>query len=428
MPAATPAFWSALDGASAPIAALVMTGALVRTLGRDEYGMLVVSLAASGLSLAVIPAVAATTTRFVSAQAAVTEAGGRGVARIITASLLVVAAIDLLLLVVAALFRDPLSSALFGQVIASQRSDARELLLLGVAAFGIQQVDSVLAGALRGMERFKEQAVIEVASRTALACGAIAVASLTGRVDIVLAVQCGTCSAAVLLRAATVRELAPGCRLFARPERTDFIRVTSFGGWMWVIALASAGFGATDRVIIGQRLGPAAAGQFNVYMQIAQLIHYVPNSVFSFSLPIFSRLGAQGSQVRRELTHTYRSYVAGSVCLGLAIAVAIVLLRQPLLRLFVGQTSYSGHELAFALLVITFIFNCVSIGAVYLLLALGSSRLVSSLSTALMLGAVALMPVLIPLYGLEGAAIARLLHGLGTLAFVERAHSKLKHL
>jgi O-antigen/teichoic acid export membrane protein len=415
-----------LDGVCAPVAALVMTGALVRTLGRDDYGMLVVSLAASGLSLAVIPAIAATTTRFVSAQAALTEAGGRGVARIITASLLVVAAIDLLLLGVAALFRDPLSSALFGQAIASQRSDAGELLLLGVAALGTQQVDSVLAGALRGMERFKEQAVIEVASRTALACGAIAVASLTGRVDFVLAVQCGTCLAAALLRAVTARGFAPGGRLFAVPGRMDFARVTSFGGWMWLMALAAAGFGAADRIIIVQTLGPAAAGQFNVYMQIAQLVHYAPNSVFSFSLPIFSRLGAQGSQARRELTQTYRSCVAGIVCLGLAIAVAIVLFRQPLLRLFVGQAAYSGHDLAFMLLVVTFVFHCVSIGSVYLLLALGNSRLVSSLGTALMLGAVALMPVLIPLYGLEGAATARLLHGLGTLAFIERAHSRLK--
>jgi O-antigen/teichoic acid export membrane protein len=417
-----------LDGASAPVAVLVMTACLVRTLGRDEYGLLVMSLAASGLSLAVIPAVAATTTRFVSAQRAGAEVDGRGVARIITASLLVISAIVLLMLVVAALFRERLSSTLFGHVIASQRPDAGELLLLGVAAFGLQQVDSVLAGALRGLERFKEQAVIEVASRTAVACAAIYVASLTGRVDVVLAVLCGTCAATALLRAITVRSCAPGGRLFARPGRTDFTRVASFGGWMWLNALTAAGFGAADRIIIGQQLGAAAAGQFNVYMQVGQLVHYVPNSVFSFSLPVFSRLGAQGGPARRELTHTYHSCVAGIICMGLVVAGTLVLLRQPLLRLFVGQGSYSGHELSFTLLVVSSFFNCVSIGAVYLLLALGSSKLVSSLSTGLMLGAIALMPVLIPLYGLEGAALARILHGLGTLVFIERAHARLKHL
>jgi O-antigen/teichoic acid export membrane protein len=57
---------------------------------------------------------------------------------------------------------------------------------------------------------------------------------------------------------------------------------------------------------------------------------------------------------------------------------------------------------------------------------LGHARTVAVISTASMLAALVLMALLIPRYGLEGAALARLAYGVGTLMLLQRAQRLLK--
>ena len=56
--AAMRALWSALDAAATPASTLLTLAALVRALSVADYGILVIALAASGLSMAINPAIA----------------------------------------------------------------------------------------------------------------------------------------------------------------------------------------------------------------------------------------------------------------------------------------------------------------------------------------------------------------------------------
>ena len=158
------ALWSALDAAATPASTLAILAALVRTLSASDYGILVIALAASGLSMAVNPAIAATTTKFVSELSGRRHPGGRTVAGVITVSLLAVAAIDLVLFLGTAVFNKPLSQWVFGAAVARPGYVGR-VLLLAVLAIGLQQIETVLAAGLRGLERFRRQALIEILSR-----------------------------------------------------------------------------------------------------------------------------------------------------------------------------------------------------------------------------------------------------------------------
>src|SRR5580704_15442477 len=163
--ATTRALWSAIDAVANPISALVTLGGLVRTLSAPDYGILVIALAASSISMAVNPAIATTTTKFISELAGLRNPRGRTAAGVITTSLIVVIIIDLVLLLGTALFDAPLSHFVFGT---ADSSHLQEVLFLAVLAVGIQQVDVVLAAAIRGLEHFKQQALFEIAFRVAL--------------------------------------------------------------------------------------------------------------------------------------------------------------------------------------------------------------------------------------------------------------------
>jgi O-antigen/teichoic acid export membrane protein len=422
--AAMRAVWSALDAAATPLSTLATLAALVRTLSPSDYGILVIALAASGLSMAVNPAIAATTTKFVSELSGQRHLGGRTVAGVITVSLMAVVVIDLVLLLMTAVFNEPLSLWVFGAAVARTRH-LGQVLLLAVLAIGIQQIEAVLAAAIRGLERFRRQALIELFSRAAVTAAVIFVAWHTRSLEAILIAQCGGCLASMLVRAVALRRLLPGER-FELSGRAEAGALFRYGGWMWLTALAGVAYTSADRIIVGRSLGPAAAGQYNIYVQITQLVHFIPSSALAFFFPAFSRLAAQGSARRGEITQAYRKCLFATSAAALGIAAAMMLSWPVLLRTFVGAWFVGGQFGAAGLLTVNFLLLAFCVAPYYVLLALGHARTVAVTSTFSMLAALLLMALLIPRYGQEGAALARLAYGVGMLVLLQKARRVLK--
>jgi O-antigen/teichoic acid export membrane protein len=418
------ALWSALDAAAMPASTLATLAALVRALTPSDYGILVIAIAASGLSMAVNPAIAATTTKFVSELSGRPHPGGRTVAGVITVSLISVAVIDLVLLLGTTVFNRPLSSWIFGHDVRAQNLGL--ILFLAVLAIAIQQIETVLAAAIRGMERFRRQALIEVFSRIALTAAVIYVAWHTRSLAAILIAQCAVFLASALVRAIALRRLLPGGRLFELSARAEAGTLFRYGGWMWLAALAGVAYTSADRIIIGRTLGAAAAGQYNIYVQITQLIHFIPSSVFAFSFPAFSRLAALGGDHRLEIAGTYRTYLLAIGTVALGIAAAVMLSWPHLLRIIVGAAFGDGRFGAPGLLTLNFLLLAFNVTPYYVLLALGQARAVAAVTTASMLAALVLMTILIPRFGLEGAALSRLAYGIGALMLLLRAQRLLR--
>jgi O-antigen/teichoic acid export membrane protein len=423
--AKTRALWSALDAAAGPASTLATLASLVRALSASDYGILVIALAASGLSMAVNPAIAATTTKFVSELSGQSHPSGRTVAGVITVSLITVAVIDLVLLLGAAVFNEPLSLWVFGAAVA-RAQQVGQVLLLAVLAIGIQQIDTVLAAAIRGLERFRRQALIEMLSRAALTAVVIYVAWHTRSLVAILIAQCAVYLASILVRAIALRRLLPEKRLFELFGNTDVSALFRYGGWMWLSALAGVAYTSADRIIVGRSLGAAAAGQYNIYVQITQLIHFIPSSVFAFSFPVFSRLAALGAARRVELAQTFRTYLLAISMTALGIAAAMMVSWPFLLRMFAGSGFADGKFGAPGLLTLNFLLLAINVTPYYVLLALGQARVVAVITTGSMLCALVLMAILIPRYGLEGAALSRMAYGVGTLILLQRAQHLLK--
>jgi O-antigen/teichoic acid export membrane protein len=97
-----------------------------------------------------------------------------------------------------------------------------------------------------------------------------------------------------------------------------------------------------------------------------------------------------------------------------------------LLRVFSGGLPGGDQGGLPALLGANFLLLAASVVPYYLLLALGRPRTVSMITSTSMLAALALMVVLVPRYGLQGAALSRLVYGIGALMLLQRAHRAMK--
>lgn len=422
--AAARALWSALDAAANPLSMLIMLAGLVRSLDATDYGILTIALAASGISMALNPAMAVTTTKFVSELAGKGSDRPQAVAGAIATVLTAVTLIDLLLLSCAALWREPLTAWLFGEAIPFPGQ--HEVLLLAMLAVGIQQIDAVVAAAIRGLERFRRQTLIEIGMRAVLTAVVVAAAWLSASVPVILAAQCMVYGLFLLLRLLALRALLPGQRLFGLSSREQVLLLLRYGGWMWLSAVAGVAYTSGDRIIVGRVLGAAAAGRYNIYVQLTQIIHFVPSSLFAFSLPAFSRLNAREG-TKFEVSRAYKTYLFIVCAIALALTVILLTLWPFLLRSVIGnQASSGGPDAATQLLAGNFLLLAVSVIPYYLLLALGRSRMVSITTSSSMLVTLVLMTVLIPRFGLQGAAAARLAYGMGSLGLFVGVHRLLK--
>jgi O-antigen/teichoic acid export membrane protein len=242
----------------------------------------------------------------------------------------------------------------------------------------------------------------------------------------VLIAQCIVCALSVLVRAAVLRQLLPDRQLFRRSGPAQISALFKYGGWMWLTALAGVVYSSADRIIIGRSLGPAVAGQFNIYIQLTQLIHFVPSSLFAFSLPAFSRLTAQGGDSARQIAPAYRTYLGAISLMALGMALGLLASWPLLLRTLGGGTLQHAQWHVALLLALNFLVLACNVAPYYLLLALGHSRTVSMISTCAMLVALLLMVELIPRFGMAGAALARLAYGTAILIFHLQAYRILK--
>jgi O-antigen/teichoic acid export membrane protein len=421
------AFWSGVEAAAVPVASLFMTAGLVRTLDRQDYGLLVVVLAVSALSMAMNLAVAATTTKCVSEAVGSGSADDRRVARLLTASLMAVASLGLICLVGCWMFAGTLSHMLFGDEVVRDRHDVSTVLLLAVLAVCIQQIDGVFGAAIKGLERFREQALFELCSRFGVTAAAITAGWLTHDIHSVLAANCAASALSAGVRCFAFRMIAPGAHVFARPNRRDIQGVAGFGSWMWLSVTASVAYATLDRVMVARILGPAAAAEFQVYIQLSMLVQYIPASLLAFSFPVLSRLSASRSEGGREtISRIYRKLLTASIIGGFLISTVLAVFRRDLIRLIAGSGFQVSDDTTFLYLVYGFALLSVSIAPYYLLLGLGRSKNVSLVTTTSVAVAVALMPFLISRYGLEGAAIGRFVFPIGSLLLLCQVRGALR--
>jgi O-antigen/teichoic acid export membrane protein len=421
----TRAIWSGIDAAAGPFSSLAIAAGLLRALGTQNYGLIVVALAVSNLSTAINPAIAATTTKFVAEAVGAGAPHVSGVSRVVCGSLLAVTLMDVLFIALTVSFGGELAQLVFGGVAGRTTADLGDILLLAVSAICIQQLDSIFAAALRGLERFAHQAAMEVCSRVVLVTAVISVAFATHSVHASLAAYCYAYGASTLARALLVRSVSPERKLLARPGGAELRRLLTFGGWMWLNALATIAYGTLDRILIGRYLGASAVARFSVYTQLAQLVQLAPSSLFGYVYPMFSRLYSQQGPTSESLRRLYRGSFRTCILIGAGLLLGLLLFRGQLTHLMGGK-SFQSKDGVLVLLGLSYFVLTFNIVPYYFLLGVGKSRTVSLLCSVSMAASVLCMIFLIPAYGESGAALARFAYGFGALALVFQSGQLLR--
>jgi len=294
------------------------------------------------------------------------------------------------------------------------RPEILTIIGFGALLLTIEQIDAVFAGILRGLERFDLSGRLEIGAKLAqVICTAI-VAWQTQSLFAVFF----TASAIAILRAcvklAAVQRQLSIRWLTPKWSPAEVRMAFGFGKWIWVQSAGSLMFAVADRAMVGSILGAEALARYSIALQLAQQIQTVPAAGAQVLFPAISKRQAAGQDWRR-LALTASAAVAG---LGIGGTLALLLLGDGFLRLWIGSALASQVSPLLPWLAVAYGVLSFSAGAHYALIGAGKVRLNALLTVIAGLIAAAVIPWAIGQFGLVGASTGRLAYAAASLTLI----------
>ena len=170
-----------------------------------------------------------------------------------------------------------------------------------------------------------------------------------------------------------------------------------------------------DKLLVSALISPAAAGAYAICTSIANKILLVIASGATFTFPRAARLHAEGDLDRVATTYAFATRI--SVLIASALAIPLIALAPEFLRIWIGPEFAADYGLTFRLLTLGYAITASSVVASNVAVGIGEVALPATF--ALLGGTVTLIAValLAPRYGAPGAAGAAVIGMTQSLVF-----------
>ena len=280
---------------------------------------------------------------------------------------------------------------------------AEHVLLFQFLAFDIilsAGLLPVLSAAMLGLQRFKETAVVGIVSGTLVRQCLIIILVIVLRdlVGLVIAWVISDVISSLLYMAYILRALGPPRFEFALRELLRFSWPLYLSN---AVTFASAWF---DRAILLMFVPLATLGVYNATITAFGVLGNVSGAMASTLLPAYSAM--QSSNQRQTLSDAVRMASRYASIVATPLALGLVATAKPALTLFVGQIYVEGAE-PLAIFAGAFAFTLVGTVLTPMLLALGETPKASAITAASVVVSLLAAFILLPLWGIVGAAVAR---------------------
>ncbi len=294
----------------------------------------------------------------------------------------------------------------------------RAAALGGFFASGAQWISAVF----QGLQRFAWPAVMAAIQAAATPLGLVVLLA-SGHGLGAAAAWYAFVRLAVLLLGAAALAGALGEHRNGRGSQ-GFPETARYGLSFWPAALSSVAAAQIDKTFVAGLLGMSDLTYYTVPSGILQRLQGVPAVISHALMPMLS--GSQRSGGRAELT---RTYLRGARALLAACAPAFILLlalMPQLLALWLGPDFAHRAAPAARMIVAAQLLALASHAPNSLAGGAGGGRCASIAGWAQALAGLALWPLLIPRWGIAGAAAGALAaQALSTIYFLESAHRGL---
>jgi O-antigen/teichoic acid export membrane protein len=282
-------------------------------------------------------------------------------------------------------------------------------LRIGCGLLLIKSIESVFISTLRAFEIYGSTVRFTICSRIAILVSAVVLARYGRNVVWTMVATLLISMLGVVAQALTLRHVIGSFSPMPLWHLKTVRCIAGFGTFSWLQAISGVAFSHADRLFVGFFLGAPAVAYYGLCVQAAQPIHGLISSGMHFLFPHLSTRYpiAPISEIRDKVVLALKVNVA---IVG-ALSLLFIAFGGHLLSAWMGPAFIQQSQLMFPIIVCSFALLGMNVTGHYVSLALGRVKIVTCLN--LLAGTIMLlaMALLIPKYGLQGAALARLAYG-----------------
>lgn len=392
-----------LDYMVQPLAMLAAAPVLIRHLGMSQYGVLMLAIATVGAGNLFAASFGDAAVKHVSACRKDPEAVKAIVRSVLLINICLGGMIAILLYLSA--------PALVGlmKIDSSLQVAGARALRVGAVILLVRSIESVFVGVLRGFEQYRAAAQITSVTRVVAIGTSVLVTYRQPHVASIMTVILGTVTVGAILLAFSVHSNVGPVLALPWWNKREISKVMSFGVVSWLLGFSGMAFNQCDRLIVGFFLGPVDVGYYSVCAQATQPIHGIVASGLHFLFPHFS------SRISSEEPQAIRQSIIRALGVNLVLAVVLsaplVVFGRSFLNLWMGKTFATHASTTLAILSVAAGLLALNVTLHYSLLAMGEIRHVALLNL-LAGGAMLILTVLlVPRFGIVGAALGRAFYG-----------------
>lgn len=293
-------------------------------------------------------------------------------------------------------------------LLAIYQSQGPYRVLLGIAAFTIvpTTLNSLRAAMLRGAGHVAVGVMPEYIIKPLALMAIVAICFLMGAQSAELAVGASVAASMVtyFIGRQILKLKTPAAAWSAQPPIGHAVRKDWLGAAVWLSVLASSQVISQqiDVVLVAALLDPVAVGVFKVAVSAAALIVFALNAVNLVTAPYFSRLLAQNkmADLQKLVTRTSRL----TLLFALPLCALFAIGGDRIVGFFYGSEFVPAAN-CIRILCVGQLINA-SFGAVSGLMTMARQQrtVIAAFAVALAIN-VAVSLILVPIYGIEGAAI-----------------------
>lgn len=158
-----------------------------------------------------------------------------------------------------------------------------------------------------------------------------------------------------------------------------------------------------DTVMLGYFTSAREVGIYNAAIPTAQILKFVPGTIGVLLLPVMTELYAKGQQ--EPLVTVYKAVTKWAFYIAFPLLLFMVFFANQIMDLLFGS-EYTAGSLALSILAVGFFMSILSFAPSSVMVMIRKSYMILVISVGTILTNVALNLLLIPLYGIAGAALA----------------------
>ncbi len=302
-----------------------------------------------------------------------------------------------------AAFRQPISAMLFHGEQNVRQVAGFAVLVSGVAVL-LSVVTEVLAGLTVALQRFDIYSRVNILVASVAYLGSVLILALHFSVRAVLLVSLLAAAVGVASYTCFLRKALPGLKLRPVPDREAFWQLLRFSFFVFLSGACGVVVHRLDRVLVAYYLPMAAVAFYTIPYSLAEKTVAATGNITTVVFPSVSGLSSAPETAKlRELYLLATKMVA---VVGLPVAVVLLVLAEPILHFWIGPDFSAHGALVLQLLALGFLFNICGYVPFVVAQGVGNPWIPAKFSLLNAGANVLLFILLIPRYGLCGAATA----------------------